>query len=393
MPLTPLSSDVMDTIVAGQHGDPFAVLGPHPGGDGTVGVRAFLPAARAAAVVTPDGAITPLRRAHPGGLWEGQLPGRRSLPLAYRLRLVDDQGRVTEIEDPYRFSPTLSGYDLHLLGEGTHFRLFERLGAHPLRHEDVDGVRFAVWAPNARRVSVVGDWNGWDGRTQPMRLHPGNGIWEIFLPGRPAGRPLQVRDRRAGRRAARAEVGPAGLRLRAGRSAHRLRGRRHQRVRVGRRGVDGRAQAAQRAPPPHVGLRGAPGLVAAPRARHAPELSGAGRAARRLRERDGLHPRRAPAGHRAPVLRLLGLPDPRLLRADPPLRHPRRLHGVRGHAPPPRHRGDHGLGARPTSPRTPTGSPSSTAPTSTSTTIRTCATTPTGAPACSTTAAARSPTS
>ena len=94
---------------------------------------------------------------------------------------------MSEIEDPYRFPPTLSGYDLHLLGEGTHFRLFERLGAHPLRHEDVDGVRFAVWAPNARRVSVVGDWNGWDGRTQPMRLHPGNGIWEIFVPGVPLG--------------------------------------------------------------------------------------------------------------------------------------------------------------------------------------------------------------
>jgi 1,4-alpha-glucan branching enzyme len=113
MPFTPLSSDVMDTIVAGQHGDPFAVLGPHPAGDGTVGVRAFLPAARAAAILTPDGATAPLRLAHPGGLWEGRAPGRRVLPLAYRLRLVDDQGRATEIEDPYRFSPTLSGYALN----------------------------------------------------------------------------------------------------------------------------------------------------------------------------------------------------------------------------------------------------------------------------------------
>jgi len=186
MPLTPLPPDVMDAIVAGQHGDPFGVLGPHPGRDGTVSVRAFLPAARAAAVLLPDGSITPLRSAHPGGLWEGELPGRPR-PLVYRLRLVDDQGRVSEIEDPYRFPPTLSGYDLHLLGEGTHFRLFERLGAHSLRHEEVEGVRFAVWAPNARRVSVVGDWNGWDGRTQPMRLHPGNGIWEIFVPGVPLG--------------------------------------------------------------------------------------------------------------------------------------------------------------------------------------------------------------
>src|SRR5678815_2565592 len=73
--------------------------------------------------------------------------------------------------------------DLHLIGEGTHYRLYERLGAHPIRHEGVDGVRFVVWAPNAQRVSVVGDWNGWDGRRQPMRLHPGNGLWELFVPG------------------------------------------------------------------------------------------------------------------------------------------------------------------------------------------------------------------
>src|SRR5258708_29930158 len=180
MPLTPLSRDVMDTIVAGQHGDPFAVLGPHPGGDGTIGVRVFQPAARAVAVLTPDGTATPRRAVPPGGLWEGRVPGP-ALPLAYRLRLVDDQGRVSEIEDPYRFSSTLSGYDLHLLGEGTHFRLFERLGAHPLRHEGVDGVRFAVWAPNARRVGVVRDWNGWDRRTQPIRPHPGHGGLEHFL--------------------------------------------------------------------------------------------------------------------------------------------------------------------------------------------------------------------
>jgi 1,4-alpha-glucan branching enzyme len=182
---TPLAPDVMEAIVNGQHGDPFAVLGPHAGDDGTVTVRAFLPAARAAAVRRPDGAVTPLRSIHPAGLWEGAVPG--APPLAYRLRVVDAQGHVAEIEDPYRFSSTLSGYDLHLLGEGTHFRLFERLGAHPIRHEGVAGVRFAVWAPNARRVSVVGDWNGWDGRTQPMRLHPGNGIWELFVPEVPLG--------------------------------------------------------------------------------------------------------------------------------------------------------------------------------------------------------------
>jgi 1,4-alpha-glucan branching enzyme len=182
MPYTPLPPDTIDAVVTGQHGDPFAVLGPHAGREGMVSVRALIPAARAVAAVMPDGTVSPLRAVHPAGFWEGEVPGRR-LPLAYRLRVVDDQGQVSEVEDPYRFPPTLSPYDLHLLGEGTHYRLFERLGAHPIRHEGVEGVRFVVWAPNARRVSVVGDWNGWDGRRQPMRLHPGNGLWELFVPG------------------------------------------------------------------------------------------------------------------------------------------------------------------------------------------------------------------
>jgi 1,4-alpha-glucan branching enzyme len=97
---------------------------------------------------------------------------------------VRDRGGVaSRREDPYRFSSTLSDFDLHLLGEGTHYRAYEKLGSHLLGQDGVPGVRFAVWAPNARRVSVVGDWNGWDGRVHPMRLHPGNGLWEIFLPG------------------------------------------------------------------------------------------------------------------------------------------------------------------------------------------------------------------
>src|SRR5262249_61734924 len=86
-----------------------------------------------------------------------------------------------------RFPATLSDYDLHLLGEGTHYRIFDKLGAHRARLDGVDGVIFSVWAPNARRVSVVGDWNAWDGRRHPMRLHPGNGIWELFVPGVDAG--------------------------------------------------------------------------------------------------------------------------------------------------------------------------------------------------------------
>jgi 1,4-alpha-glucan branching enzyme len=175
--------DAIGSLVTGEHGDPFAVLGPHRAPDGTVAIRAFLPDAQAVALVpegAPDG-VRPLALEHAAGLWVVTLPG--PAPAAYRLRVTDREGAVILIEDPYRFPATLSGFDLHLLGEGMHYRIYDKLGAHPARLECVDGIIFAVWAPNARRVSVVGDWNGWDGRRHPMRLHPGNGIWELFIPG------------------------------------------------------------------------------------------------------------------------------------------------------------------------------------------------------------------
>ena len=180
MSLTP---EAIQTLVTGEHGDPFAVLGPHASRDGSVTVRAFLPGAGEVAVVADGGAFLahPLKPIHPDGLWEGKIAGR--LPLAYRLRVTDSAGHVADVEDPYRFPPTLSGFDLHLLGEGTHYRVYDKLGAHAASLDGVAGVIFAVWAPNAKRVSVVGDWNGWDGRRHPMRLHPGNGVWELFLPG------------------------------------------------------------------------------------------------------------------------------------------------------------------------------------------------------------------
>jgi len=177
-----LPSSTIDALVVGAHRDPFSVLGPHAGAGAAVIVRAFLPEARDVAVVPGDAGETvrPLRRVHPEGLWEGALAGPTL--RHYRLRVTDREGAVREIEDPYRFPSTLSGYDLHLLGEGTHYRLYDKLGAHRTSIDGVEGVIFAVWAPNARRVSVVGDWNAWDGRRHPMRLHPGNGIWELFLP-------------------------------------------------------------------------------------------------------------------------------------------------------------------------------------------------------------------
>jgi len=172
-------------IVGGQHGDSFAVLGPHrvkARGRSAIAVRAFLPGATVAQVVPHGEAPREMEQVHPDGFFEALFP-KVQQPFPYRLRVVDADGQIAEIQDPYRFPPVLSDYDLHLLGEGTHYGAHERLGSHQREVDDVAGVAFAVWAPNARRVSVVGDFDQWDGRKHPMRLHPGHGIWEIFIPG------------------------------------------------------------------------------------------------------------------------------------------------------------------------------------------------------------------
>ena len=178
------SAEVVRALATGQHSDPFAVLGPHRDGQGNVTIRTLLPDAAQVSLVTGapgDERALPLKSLHPAGLWTITVPedGART----YRFRVTDRGSRVRDVEDPYRFGSTLSGYDLHLLGEGTHYHVYDKLGAHPARVDGVAGVIFAVWAPNAKRVSVVGDWNDWDGRCHPMRLHPGNGIWELFVPG------------------------------------------------------------------------------------------------------------------------------------------------------------------------------------------------------------------
>jgi len=126
--------------------------------------------------------LAPLHEVHPEGFFEAVFPGETEV-FPYRLRAEDDRGRSWEFEDPYRFPPVLSDFDLHLLGEGTHYRNWEKLGAHVREIAGVQGVVFAVWAPNARRVSVVGDFNNWDGRRHPMRARGGSGIWELFIPG------------------------------------------------------------------------------------------------------------------------------------------------------------------------------------------------------------------
>jgi 1,4-alpha-glucan branching enzyme len=169
----------LERIVKREHGDPHSVLGAHEY-DGGVVVRALRPAAQAVKVHA-GGKDVELERVHPGGVFEGVLPDA-DLPLDYELEVDYPDGNVFTIRDPYSFTPTFGELDLHLVGEGTHEQLYERLGAHIMEHQGVNGTAFAVWAPNAKAVSVVGDFNSWDGRLHQMRSLGSTGIWELFLP-------------------------------------------------------------------------------------------------------------------------------------------------------------------------------------------------------------------
>jgi 1,4-alpha-glucan branching enzyme len=160
--------------MSGRMTDPFALLGPH---DGVV--RSFQPEAEQVALIARDDGRLLGRLDHfDGGLWVGA----PSEPVPYLLRITWPGGRVQETEDPYGFGPVLGDLDLHLFREGRHWRLAHVFGAQPTALDGVAGVAFSVWAPNARRVSVVGDFNNWDGRRHPMRLRVEAGIWEIFIP-------------------------------------------------------------------------------------------------------------------------------------------------------------------------------------------------------------------
>ena len=178
---TPASILELDRLVDGWHHDPHALLGPHPDGD-AVTIRVLRPGADAVAVVTTDLRLDLVHEHR--GIWVGALP-RVTVP-EYSLEVR--YGDTTVVgDDAYRFLPTLGEMDLHLIGEGRHEQLWQVLGAHTRRFPgasgDIDGVSFAVWAPNAQGVRVIGDFNYWDGVGHPMRSLGATGIWEIFLPG------------------------------------------------------------------------------------------------------------------------------------------------------------------------------------------------------------------
>ncbi len=243
----------------------------------------------------------------------------------------------------------LSDFDLHLLAEGTHYRNYEKLGAHCLEADGIPGVRFAVWAPNASRVSVIGDFNGWDPEAhvdeQSDARRRGMGGLD---PGAWARRAVQVPRGRARWAVPGRQGRPLWLRRRDP-AVDRIEGGPARWLCLGRRRLDGgprRRPAARRA---DVHIRGAPGLVAPRPRRGQPlaQLPGAGRTAGRLRPRHGVHPRRAAAGDRAPVRRLVGLPDRGLLRPHQPVRRAAGVHAPGGHPAPAGHRRHPRLGAGP----------------------------------------------
>lgn len=170
----PLDGETAIALQTGRLPDPFAVLGPHQGPRGRF-LRVFVPGANAVLADSQAGTVR-LRAAEPTGLFVGDIDAGQ-----YRLR-IDWPGGEQVTEDPYGFGPILGDLDLHLIGEGRHFELARALGANLDQRDGVAGVRFAVWAPNASRVSVVGQFNAWDGRRHMMRRRGESGVWELFVP-------------------------------------------------------------------------------------------------------------------------------------------------------------------------------------------------------------------
>ena len=181
--ITGLPPDELNSFLTGTHSDPFRLLGPHRVGD-VLKIRMFRPDAEKIDIVLNRPSTEPIagERIHRDGFFCASVPGAMR-DLDYHLRLTTRDGSEQLTRDPYQYGPIMGEVDLHLFAEGQHWKIYEKFGAHLRTVGGEAGVYFAVWAPNAQRVSVVGDFNGWDGRVNPMRKLLDSGVWELFLPG------------------------------------------------------------------------------------------------------------------------------------------------------------------------------------------------------------------
>ncbi|MBO5443230.1 MAG: 1,4-alpha-glucan branching protein GlgB [Alphaproteobacteria bacterium] len=177
-----LSKEEMKAIIDGNHGNVFSVLGIHRDkGSKEVFIRTYQPNSKSVELLKQDGtSLGQMSKLDDCGFYQINLGAIEN--FAYKFRIENDQGTVYEEEDPYRFPSILGDIDVYLLAEGNHLDMYKKLGAHPIELNGVKGVSFAVWAPNAKRVSVVGNFNNWDGRKHAMRKHPTCGVWDIFIP-------------------------------------------------------------------------------------------------------------------------------------------------------------------------------------------------------------------
>ena len=177
-----LSKEEMEAIINGDHGNPFAVLGIHKDkGSKEVFIRTYQPHAKSVELINEKGdSLGFFTKLDERGFFQINLGPREN--FKYKLKLENDLNQFYELHDPYSFSPVLGDIDVYLLAEGNHLDMYKKLGAHVTEIDGVKGVSFAVWAPNAKRVSVVGNFNNWDGRTHVMRKHISCGVWDIFIP-------------------------------------------------------------------------------------------------------------------------------------------------------------------------------------------------------------------
>lgn len=210
-----ISKADLASLLQAKHASPHSVLGMHPllrnRSQGVV-VRAFVSGAKSCDVIELDAQPAKahaLKQVAPEGVFEAFI-SKRPAVFRYQLRVTYGNGEIRQFYDPYSFLPTLGDQDLYLFNEGNEHRIYEKLGAHVRTLNGVPGVSFAVWAPSAARVSVVGNFNHWDGRFHPMRTLGASGVWELFIPGIGEGEvyKFEIRDQRGGVRL-KTEIGRA----------------------------------------------------------------------------------------------------------------------------------------------------------------------------------------